>query len=526
MALAERFQNACENHEQTFLIAGFFLAIILRCATAFFPYSGEGAAPMFGDFEAQRHWMEITTELPIREWYENTPHNDLNYWGLDYPPLTAYHSLAVGSVGREIVPACFALGSSRGHESALCRVFMRLSVIISDVLVYLPGSYCAVRGCGANGETAAGRVATVLILWLLPSLLLIDHGHFQFNGVCFGLCLAAMGCVARGDKLIGSILFTAGLLYKQIALYYAPAFFFGILGVCLRESSSAVGVVVRVATVGVVVISVVTLAFAPWLLDRADPADAVLQVLHRMFPFARGLYEDKVANFWCSVSIFFKLNQNLPEPLVPFVCAGITLCALLPSNLVCLRNWVPESTPSCSAPVFICAVVCSSFSFFLFAFQVHEKSVLFPTVAACLLPAALGPSRRPAVIWPALCHMVLVSLFSMYPLMVKDRLQWPYVIFTFALVITCECCPAPTAFRIMSRGSLLVGVAIHAIHAFWEPPSRYPDIVTLMFTTSSCVYFLCTVICLTVMQIVGGLFSSEYGKHKEDKQHLNRNKVD
>ena len=30
---------------------------------------------------------------------------------------------------------------------------------------------------------------------------------------------------------------------------------------------------------------------------------AVLQVLHRMFPFARGLYEDKVANFWCSISV-------------------------------------------------------------------------------------------------------------------------------------------------------------------------------------------------------------------------------
>lgn len=30
---------------------------------------------------------------------------------------------------------------------------------------------------------------------------------------------------------------------------------------------------------------------------------AVLQVVHRMFPFARGLYEDKVANFWCSISV-------------------------------------------------------------------------------------------------------------------------------------------------------------------------------------------------------------------------------
>jgi len=71
-----------------------------------------GTPPMFGDYEAQRHWMEITTALPIGDWYgcgrfglcslacgscltsvcehryRQTPDNDLMYWGLDYPPLT------------------------------------------------------------------------------------------------------------------------------------------------------------------------------------------------------------------------------------------------------------------------------------------------------------------------------------------------------------------------------------------------------------------------------------------------------
>ena len=34
--------------------------------------------------------------LPVLEWYANGTDNDLLYWGLDYPPLTAYHSLALG----------------------------------------------------------------------------------------------------------------------------------------------------------------------------------------------------------------------------------------------------------------------------------------------------------------------------------------------------------------------------------------------------------------------------------------------
>lgn len=49
---------------------------------------------MHGDFEAQRHWMEITSHLPMAQWYTY----DLQYWGLDYPPLTAYHSWLLGKM--------------------------------------------------------------------------------------------------------------------------------------------------------------------------------------------------------------------------------------------------------------------------------------------------------------------------------------------------------------------------------------------------------------------------------------------
>ena len=55
---------------------------------------GRNTPPMFGDYEAQRHWMEITTHLPFRQWYKY----DLQYWGLDYPPLTAYISWLCGEM--------------------------------------------------------------------------------------------------------------------------------------------------------------------------------------------------------------------------------------------------------------------------------------------------------------------------------------------------------------------------------------------------------------------------------------------
>lgn len=55
---------------------------------------GVNSGEKFGDFETQRHWMEITLHLPIKEWY----FYDLQWWGLDYPPLSAYLSYIFGKM--------------------------------------------------------------------------------------------------------------------------------------------------------------------------------------------------------------------------------------------------------------------------------------------------------------------------------------------------------------------------------------------------------------------------------------------
>jgi alpha-1,3-glucosyltransferase len=44
-----------------------------------------------------------------------------------------------------------------------------------------------------------------------------------------------------------------------------------------------------------------------------------LQVVHRIFPVFRGLYQDKVANVWCAVNIVIKLRERFAiEDLVRF----------------------------------------------------------------------------------------------------------------------------------------------------------------------------------------------------------------
>jgi alpha-1,3-glucosyltransferase len=63
-----------------------------------------------------------------------------------------------------------------------------------------------------------------------PLLILIDHGHFQYNCVALGLSMWAAYMCAEESLIIGSILFAVALNFKQMTLYYALAFFAFILG--------------------------------------------------------------------------------------------------------------------------------------------------------------------------------------------------------------------------------------------------------------------------------------------------------
>jgi alpha-1,3-glucosyltransferase len=102
-----------------------------------------------------------------------------------------------------VEPAMVVLRSSRGHESLLSKLFMRWSVIASDVLVFFP----AVLSFFLHGTHFAGRalfvkvavsstsffrlklsvlvqLAGCALVLLHPAFILIDHGHFQCALLC------------------------------------------------------------------------------------------------------------------------------------------------------------------------------------------------------------------------------------------------------------------------------------------------------------------------------------------------------
>ncbi|KAJ3103407.1 Glucosyltransferase-like protein [Physocladia obscura] len=138
------------------------VALLLRWTVSLWSYSGRGASPLYGDLEAQRHWLEITTHLPSSRWYRY----DLQYWGLDYPPLTAYHSHLFGIIANYFNPDWVALDASRGNEDPRLILFMRYSAILTDLVINMSAESLNVQN-------------TLLFLALIqPGLILIDHGTY------------------------------------------------------------------------------------------------------------------------------------------------------------------------------------------------------------------------------------------------------------------------------------------------------------------------------------------------------------
>lgn len=117
------------------------------------------------------------------------------------------------------------LFESRGYETPSHRLFMRNSVLFFDLLIYFPAAFLVICELfkshnRANFETFFFLVVTP------PSLVLIDHGHFQYNSISLGFTLLSVYFLLKNRDLWSSFWFVVALNYKQMSLYYSPAFFF------------------------------------------------------------------------------------------------------------------------------------------------------------------------------------------------------------------------------------------------------------------------------------------------------------
>ncbi|KAI1946422.1 Glucosyltransferase-like protein [Ophidiomyces ophidiicola] len=505
---------------------------LFRWAVGLWGYSGQGLPPMYGDFEAQRHWMELTIHLPISSWY----FYDLDWWGLDYPPLTAYHSWLLVNRGSFIEPSWFALDKSRGVEDPLLKVYMRATVVVSEYLVYIPAVVIFLRRYARDQRVNIWVASVALVAILMqPATLLIDHGHFQYNTVMLGLVVAASESILAKRRLWACVFFVAALGFKQMALYYAPVIFAYMLGTSLFPRIR----LGRLLSISLITAIAFTLLFAPlvggaiydvyrgvpvptsepllfknfpislsassWLFA---PVLQLCQTIHRIFPFSRGLFEDKVANIWCAIHTFYKLTRFSSTTLQRLSLGATVFSVVVPCSVIGLYP---------RPGLLLLALSNTAWGFFLCSFQVHEKSVLLPLLPMTLLLCGDGGLSREIRAWVGFANVL--GTWTLFPLLKREDLRVPYFVVTLLWAYLLGLPPTTLKLyrnqedsssrphgshdlhvltKIIHLGCYASMVLWHFVEAFVPTPSTKPDlwvVLNVLIGTAGfgIIYLWCTV---------------------------------
>ncbi|XP_062514437.1 probable dolichyl pyrophosphate Glc1Man9GlcNAc2 alpha-1,3-glucosyltransferase isoform X2 [Corticium candelabrum] len=299
------------------------------------------------------------------------------------------------------------------YESWQCVLFQRVTVICGDfVLAYGVKEYLStLRESGRYVSVGLKRVVLSVLILFNSGLLLVDHVHFQYNGMLFGILLLSIAKLKEGNVLCGAFWFAVLLNFKHIYLYIAPAYFVYLLRSYCFQKSDSFNWVPKLSTflprnfvrLGFVVIAVFGVSFGPFLaLGQFN------QVFVRLFPFKRGLthaywapnfwalynFADKIAvsigsHFGLSISntsgqavltggLVGDIEHSVLPSISPLITLLLTLLTVLPALL---KVW---TQPHDFGGFVRCIVLCG-LSSFLFGWHVHEKAILLVLVPLSLL---------------------------------------------------------------------------------------------------------------------------------------------
>ena len=452
------------------------------------------------------------------------------------------------SRGSIVNPKWFALYSSRGFEDQLLKVYMRATVLISEYLVYIPAVIILNRKLGRLRGVNSWESSVALVAILMqPATILIDHAHFQYNTVMLGFTLASISSMLAGRALWGCVFFVAALCYKQMALYYAPAIFFYLIGICIGPDLN----VSRFLTITLVTTLSFAVCFAPLLLgslydhyrgisafpEKATPLPPLLahtpitldekswyfppllqltQSIYRIFPFARGLFEDKVANLWCAIHTAHKLN-TYPLGQMQRISTVITLVSILPSTMTISLFPRAELLPW--------AMASTAWGFYLCSFQVHEKSVLLPLLPMTILLGGEGGLRTEMRAWVGWAN--LLGVWTLFPLLKRDELRMPYAVLTLLWAYLLGLPPTSWSLyfgqrskdgglkvftRVLHLGFYIAMIAWHVGEALIRPPEDKPDLwVVLNVLIGFAGFGICFLWCTWQLILRSGMMEDYFG---------------
>jgi alpha-1,3-glucosyltransferase len=459
--------------------------VMLRLLVGYFPYSGEKDPPRFGDYEAQRNWKELTVNNPLQEWYITSS----EWWPLDYPPLTAYHEYIMGRISQWYEPDSVRLNDSRGYESNSHRVFMRMSVLISDLFSYFPAALMVSQGI----REVRSRIVVLVLLIINPAIIFVDHSHFQYNCVACGLVIMALWLIQSDRPYLAAVAYTMSFMFKQTLLYFAPIFFAFMLGQALKLGTWK-NRIFRILGLGACVVGTVGLILVP-LVSHCETGDctkaSLASVLSRVFPFNRGIFEDYVANLWIVLSPLLRL-RGATASYLRLVRVSSTVITLIFSGI---PGWTLLQSPD--PQLLPLGLAAGSLAFYLFSVMVHEKAIVLPLTF--ILLSILTLSKQEGIRFLAL-RCIEASFLSMAPLMrIEKSILSGFAIFAIGWV----CCrglllntrPMKSGMMFINPlqvvSNLFAAAGLIFVLAF-ERPVRYPFLGELIISSGCFVTFAST----------------------------------
>ncbi len=146
---------------------------------------------------------------------------------------------------------------------------MRLSVLFVEMIFLFPAIYLLAQQFTHTQYTITRRYTSLVLLSLLikPDIILVDHGHFQYNSLILGLILSAFYCLLNKNYYICCLLFTIAIHSKQMAVYYALAFFAGLIGKVINDyRMNHLKIIGEILKFAIIVITVSLIIWLPFII--------------------------------------------------------------------------------------------------------------------------------------------------------------------------------------------------------------------------------------------------------------------
>ena len=254
---------------------------------------------------------------------------------------------------------------------------MRLIAIVSDLAVYHIGAILVCKVLFLDGKKNKNKYfkfyIMLFIILVSPCMIIIDHGHYQFNNVMHGLYLIAVYFLFKHQIIFAIIFFAMCINFKQMGMYYAIPFPLYALKYLFTDKDNKILIIfIKLVIYLVVTIGSILAIWSPWIIT-----DTYKKVLQRIFPIWRGLFEDKVATFWCVLNIVYKVDK-IPQQIAIKASFVLTVStAVIPA--ICILFGKKLSKKKKKIGFFII-----SLGFYLFSFHVHEKTIIVPYLAYLL----------------------------------------------------------------------------------------------------------------------------------------------